>query len=189
MDAWLEVLAVGGPVTVQDGGRAGHMHHGVPPGGALVPELLTLANRAVGNPWGAPALECAGRLEVRGGGRTVHLWAAGRLHRLAPGATLAVPAPPDTLVHYVAVDGGLALAPVLGACGTLPVAHLGGLGGRALRRGDTLPLRGAPSPPPAPAGPASAAPPRCCCAAGPPRRFRSASARPPCPLRPSRRGW
>ena len=46
MDAKLEVLGASGPALVQDGGRSGHMHHGVPPGGALVPEWLAAANRA-----------------------------------------------------------------------------------------------------------------------------------------------
>ncbi len=44
MSGALEVVAVTGPALVEDGGRKGHLHEGVPPGGALVPELLALAN-------------------------------------------------------------------------------------------------------------------------------------------------
>jgi 5-oxoprolinase (ATP-hydrolysing) subunit C len=40
----------------------------------------------------------------------------------------------------VAVEGGLAVPEVLGGRGTLPVARLGGLEGRPLKRGDVLPL-------------------------------------------------
>lgn len=61
----LVVVRVLGLVTVQDLGRPGRMHEAVPPGGALVPELVVAANRAVGNPDGAPALEIFGRLVVR----------------------------------------------------------------------------------------------------------------------------
>lgn len=140
MDAGLEVLAVGGPVLVQDGGRAGLMHHGVPPGGALVPEWLASSNRAVGNAWGAAALECYGKLELRLHGRGAWVAVDGRAEWVEDGGLVSVPAPREAVVRYVAVDGGLALPVVLGGRGTLPVAKLGGLEGRPLKRGDRLPL-------------------------------------------------
>ena len=61
----LEVVRVVGLATVQDLGRRGHMHEGVPPGGALVTSLLVAANRAARNVDDAPAIEVMGRLEVR----------------------------------------------------------------------------------------------------------------------------
>ncbi len=140
MAGWLDITSVAGPATVQDSGRPGQMHHGVPPGGPLVPELLAVANRAVGNPWGAAALETFGRLELRARGRTVRVAVDGRAFTLEDGASLQVPAPESTSVRYVAVDGGLAVPEVLGGRGTLLVARLGGHEGRALRSGDTLPL-------------------------------------------------
>ncbi|HEX8822792.1 MAG TPA: biotin-dependent carboxyltransferase family protein [Archangium sp.] len=142
MDAWLEVLEVGGPVLVQDGGRAGLMHHGVPPGGALVPEGLASGNRAVGNAWGAAALECYGRLELRLHGRSAWVAVDGRAERVEDGGRVSVPAPREAVVRYVAVEGGLAVPEVLGGRGTLLVARLGGLEGRPLKRGDALPLGG-----------------------------------------------
>jgi len=53
----LEILRIAGIATVQDGGRPGHMHEGVPPGGPLVPEHFWAANAAVGNPPDAPVVE------------------------------------------------------------------------------------------------------------------------------------
>src|SRR5207237_2248896 len=65
MSAALEMVAVAGLATVQDAGRPGRMHEGIPAGGALVPELLARANRAVGNAPGAAALEIFGRARAR----------------------------------------------------------------------------------------------------------------------------
>ena len=140
MAGWLEIAGVGGPATVQDSGRPGQMHHGVPTGGPLVPELLALANRAVGNAWGTAALEAFGRLELRVRGRGARVSVDGRAFAVAEGETFTVPAPENTSVRYVAVDGGLAVPEVLGGHGTLLVARLGGHEGRALRPGDAVPL-------------------------------------------------
>ncbi|WP_338869104.1 biotin-dependent carboxyltransferase family protein [Myxococcus stipitatus] len=150
MAGWLEVTGMAGPVMVQDGGRPGQMHHGVPPGGALVPELLAMANRAVGNTWSAAALECLGPLEVRARGRALRLSVDGRPSFLLPdGERFRVPAPEHASVSYLAVDGGLDVPQVLGGRGTLLVAKLGGHEGRLLRPGDLLPVgetRGSPEP-------------------------------------------
>lgn len=140
MAAWLEVLTVAAPATVQDGGRPGRMHHGVPPGGALIPELLAAANRAVGNPWDAAALETYGRLEVCLRGRSGWVAVDGMARHLDDGERWEVPAPTHGVVSYLAVDGGLDVPVVLGGRGTLLVARLGGLEGRPLRTGDRLPL-------------------------------------------------
>ncbi|MCY1083083.1 biotin-dependent carboxyltransferase family protein [Archangium lansingense] len=140
MDAWLEVLEAAGPAMVQDGGRAGLMHHGVPPGGALVPEWLAAANRSVGNVWSAAALECYGRLELRLHGRDAWVSVDGRASRVEAGGQFSVPAPEAGVVRYVAVEGAFDVPEVLGGRGTLPVARLGGVEGRVLKRGDVLPL-------------------------------------------------
>jgi biotin-dependent carboxylase-like uncharacterized protein len=140
MDATWEVLDVGGAVLVQDGGRVGRMHQGVPPGGALVPEWLAAANRAVGNAWSAAALECFGRVELRLRGRSAWVSVDGRAFQVEDGGRVSVPAPEEAAVRYVAVEGGLAVPEVLGGRGTLPVARFGGLDGRWLKRGDVLPV-------------------------------------------------
>ena len=142
MAAWLEVLAVAAPTTVQDGGRPGQMHHGVPPGGALIPELLAAANLAVGNPWDTAALETYGRLEVCLRGRSGWVSVDGEARHVGEGERVEVPAPTHGIVSYLAFEGGLDVPVVLGGRGTLVVARLGGLEGRPLRRGDRLPLSG-----------------------------------------------
>src|SRR5579859_1116055 len=53
----IEVLAPGALTTIQDLGRAGWAHIGVPRAGAADRPALRLANRVVGNDAGAPALE------------------------------------------------------------------------------------------------------------------------------------
>jgi 5-oxoprolinase (ATP-hydrolysing) subunit C len=149
LSAGIELVSLGAPALVQDGGRPGAMHHGVPPGGAWVPELLIAANLAVGNEPGDAALEAYGRLELRARGRDVRVSVDGEPPTLvAEGATLAVPAPTRYAVRYVAVDGALAVPEVLGGRGTLWVARMGGFEGRPLRTGDALPLGPATAPAP-----------------------------------------
>jgi 5-oxoprolinase (ATP-hydrolysing) subunit C len=140
MDAHLEVLEVRGLALVQDLGRPGHMHAGVPPGGALVPEVLVSAQRAVGNPAGLAGLECYGRLELRVRGRGAWVSMGAEAFRVEDGQSIMVPPPEHGVVRYMAVDGGLAVPEVLGGRGTLPVARVGGWEGRSLQAGDLVPL-------------------------------------------------
>lgn len=133
----ITVVAVSGLATVQDGGRPGHMHEGVPPGGALVPELLARANAAVGNEEHAAGLEVFGAITLSGTATTlvasddsvpVQLAAREPWRLLCAGAR----------VRYVAVRGGIDVPKVFGGRGTLLAAGLGGHEGRALRQGDEL---------------------------------------------------
>ena len=71
-----------------------------------------------------------------------------RSHTLAPGAVLRIGAAKSGARAYLAVGGGFAVAPVFGSVATHVRSGIGGLEGRALRRGDWLPLAGA-----APSGP------------------------------------
>jgi len=154
----IEIAAVAGVATVQDGGRPGHMHEGVPPGGALVPELLARANAAVHNAHGEAAIEVVGRLRVVA---RAPVWVGAddgtaRWLRDGEGWTLE---PGPTRVRYLAVRGGIDVPPVLGGRGTLLVAGFGGCDGRPLRGGDWLPVGNTPaSDAPAPPCPAADAP-------------------------------
>jgi biotin-dependent carboxylase-like uncharacterized protein len=135
----LEVVSVMGLATVQDAGRPGRMHEGIPPGGALVPELLGQANRAVGNPAGASAIEWQGAIGVMvREGPLLLATDEGRPWVAAQGEQFTFGTSPHSVVRYLAVAGGLDVPEVLGGHGTLLVAQLGGLSGRALRRGDQL---------------------------------------------------
>ncbi len=136
----LRIDTVLGPAWVQDLGRPGHMHEGMPWGGALVPELAMAANAAVGNPVTAPVIEFFGTLVVDA---MRPLSQDGRL--LPAGAAVSLRPPPGQRVSYLAVAGGVQVAPCMGGSGTFVTAGMGGFQGRALRRGDVLPL--------APAGP------------------------------------
>ena len=65
MIAALSVLAAGPGSTVQDGGRHGYLRYGVTGAGPMDPFAHALANRALGNPAGAAAIEVSlGGLEV-----------------------------------------------------------------------------------------------------------------------------
>ncbi|GAA4668712.1 biotin-dependent carboxyltransferase family protein [Nocardioides nanhaiensis] len=148
-----------GPLTlVQDLGRPGHAHLGVPASGALDPDALRLANRLVGNPEHLAGLEVLlGGLALRAHGAvTVALAGAPAMlhveHRDArhagPGVAVAVPdgglvrvdAPARGLRTWLAVRGGVATSSLLGSRSTDVLSGLG----RALRNGDELPVGPAP---------------------------------------------
>jgi allophanate hydrolase subunit 2 len=143
-----------GLITIQDLGRPGRMHEAVPRGGALVPERLIAANRAVRNPDDAPAVEVLGQLVIRAGRELAVATDTTAARTLAAGDELTVASEPRR-VGYLAVRGGIAAPLVLGGRGALLCAGLGGL----IRAGHELAGAGlaqvAPPPRPAerPAGP------------------------------------
>ncbi|WP_324011614.1 carboxyltransferase domain-containing protein [Microbacterium sp. JZ37] len=162
--AAVEVIEPGLQLLVQDLGRPGRAHLGVSASGAADRGALRAANAAVGNGHGEAGLELLGggaRLRLRGAGVLALAGAevdAALVH--ADGGSEPVPrgAPTafregDELVTgfatrgvraLVAFRGGLALTPVLGSLATDTLAGIGPreLGGRALRAGDVVPLRG-----------------------------------------------
>jgi biotin-dependent carboxylase-like uncharacterized protein len=133
----IEVIAAAGIVTIQDGGRPGHMHEGLPPGGPLVPELLARANAGAGNALLDAAFEVQGSLTIAAMASAVVAADDGVPRTLEKGEpwTLACGA---ARVRYAAVRGGVDVPVVLGGRGTLLVAGLGGHDGRPLHRGDVL---------------------------------------------------
>jgi biotin-dependent carboxylase-like uncharacterized protein len=155
------VVRAGALTTVQDLGRPGHAHLGVPHAGALDAPAARLANRIVGNGDGEAVLEttltgCALRparpvtVAVAGApgpvlvdGRPV-AWGAPVL--VPAGALLDVRPAAAGVRAYVAFGGGVAVDPVLGS---RSADLLSGLGPAPLRDGDVLPLG-------APAGPGAA---------------------------------
>lgn len=141
----LDIVRVAGLAFVQDGGRAGRLRWAVPRGGALDPESLARANAAVGNAPGAAAIERYGALELRAGAGAEVVIADedGNLTALSEGASVRVPWDGRRRVGYLAVDGGIVVAPFLGGAGTVLALGRGGHEGRPLRAGDALRL-GAP---------------------------------------------
>lgn len=146
----LTVLRTGPQTLVQDLGRAGHAHLGVPPSGALDTRSATLANRLVGNSEDAACLEVLlGGLSLRANAScTVAVTGPATpalvngvprdspLH-LAPGDTLTLGTPTGGLRSYVAVSGGITVPADLGSRST---DLLSGLGPAPLRPDDELPL-------------------------------------------------
>jgi len=148
----VEVLDPGALTTVQDLGRPGHAHLGVPRSGALDQPALRLANRLVGNPESAAALETTltgVRLRARAScriavtGAEAEVLVSGRA--VGWGSPVPVPAGSEIVVGpasrglrcYLAVDGGLEVDPVLGSRST---DLLSGLGPAPLAAGTVLAL-------------------------------------------------
>ncbi|SIR74101.1 5-oxoprolinase subunit C family protein [Williamsia sterculiae] len=136
----LSVSATGPGVTVQDLGRPGYAHLGVPLSGAADRSSLRLANRLVGNRETAAALEITLgglRAEARGLLFVVVTGASGIVrvdgtpvgHSSATavqhGQMLTVDAPTDGVRSYLAVRGGIDVTPVLGSRSTDVLSGLG----------------------------------------------------------------
>jgi antagonist of KipI len=151
----IQVQTPGLLTTVQDLGREGFGPQGVSPSGAADPISLRLGNRLVGNAEGASALE----MTLLGGtflfpkGATIALtgsdfgatldgasldpWAS---FEAKPGQTLRVGSTRSGARCYLCVQGGIAVKPFLSSASTHLLSGLGGHEGRALRKGDVLPI-------------------------------------------------
>jgi allophanate hydrolase subunit 2 len=130
----LVVVRAIGMISVQDLGRPGHMHEGLAPGGALVPELLVAANRATRTADGAAAFEVMGQLVVRAE-RELTVAVDEHARVLHPGEELTV-TNGDARVAYLAVHGGIDAPLVLGSRSTQLSAGLGAF----VRTGDRVPV-------------------------------------------------
>ncbi len=145
-----------GPLTtVQDLGRPGYLRVGIPASGPVDAEAFVLANRLVGNPERAAALECTligPRVEfaderlvaLTGGdmapalnGTSAPQWQA---FPVKSGDVLKLSSARHGVRAYLAVSGGIDTPPALGSRATYVRGQLGGLGGRGLARNDRLPL-------------------------------------------------
>jgi len=145
--------------TVQDAGRPGLAHLGVPRSGAVDPAAHRLANRLAGNPPTAPVLETTldgvrlrfggpAAVAVTGALAPVTLdgraadWGVPVLVRA--GQVLDVGLATAGVRCYVAVSGGFAVPPVLGSAAT---DLLSGLGPAPLTTGQVLPVGPGAGPP------------------------------------------
>ncbi|MFR9752649.1 urea carboxylase [Nocardia sp. 004] len=151
----IDVLRGGTMTTVQDyPGRTGLWEIGIPPSGPMDDLSFTLANTAVGNPIGLPALECTlqgPRLRfceptvvcvtgaptpVTVDGRPIALWEP---FTVPAGAELDIGTPADTgLRSYLAVRGGIDAPLYHGSAATFTLGGFGGVTGRAIAAGDVL---------------------------------------------------
>ncbi|MFF2308337.1 biotin-dependent carboxyltransferase family protein [Streptomyces sp. NPDC058128] len=139
-DRAVVVVRAGALTTVQDLGRVGYAHLGVPRSGALDPAAVRLVNRLVGNSETAAVLEttvdgcalrprCAVTVAVGGAPCPVRVdgrpAAWGTAVRVPAGAVLDVGAATRGLRGYVAIGGGIEVEPVLGSRSTDLLSGLG----------------------------------------------------------------
>lgn len=152
----IRILDPGLQTTIQSAPRAGWRHQGVPASGAADPLSLALANRLLGNPVLAPALE----LTLNG----IRFVAATQVAIAVTGATagctlngqafdqhsvmhvnvddeVVVGAAEHGVRNYVAFAGGLVAQSFLGSESTYMPAVFGGHAGRALEKDDVIALR------------------------------------------------
>jgi biotin-dependent carboxylase-like uncharacterized protein len=114
--AAFEIVDLGWSTTIQDRGRPGLAHLGVPTAGAVDPPLAALVNRLVGNDEGAAVLETAGGLVVRATGPVLVATSSELAPRTLPaGAELTIPVDDDRTWSYVSVRGGIMVDAVLGS--------------------------------------------------------------------------
>ena len=146
VNASIEVTKAGMLTTVQDLGRVGHRREGVPLSGAVDSLAMRVANLLVGNAEDAAGLEFTlvgpeltfrtdALVALGGADFGVQRWTP---FRIRAGDTLALGPARSGCRGYLAVAGGIDVAPVLGSRSTYVRAQLGGWRGRALRAGDRL---------------------------------------------------
>jgi biotin-dependent carboxylase-like uncharacterized protein len=149
----IEVVKPGLATTVQDMGRPGYYHLGIPLSGALDQYALRLANLLVGNDEGAAALECTlmapellfhgdalfavtgAQLDIRLNGQLVD---GNTSHAARAGDRLSFGFMKSGARAYIAVAGGIDVPIVLGSRSTYGLGGFGGFGGRKLAAGDVL---------------------------------------------------
>jgi hypothetical protein len=142
-DAALRIVQVGFATTVQDRGRNGLAHLGVPVAGAVDGRTHDLVNRLVGNTPDAATIETMGSLVVEALRPVVIATSTDASRQtLSAGTKVRVDAPPGSVWAYLAVRGGVAVESVLGSR-----SHdtLGGVGPPALAADSVIAVRPRPA--------------------------------------------
>jgi biotin-dependent carboxylase-like uncharacterized protein len=151
----IKVVHHGLATTVQDLGRPGYFHLGIPIGGAMDRYALRAANLLVGNDEGAAGLEAVfvgpkleftadalvavtgADMPAKVDGVTQPGWTA---FKVKAGQTLTFDFLKSGARIYIAVSGGIDVPVALGSRSTYPIGALGGYKGRPLSAGDELPV-------------------------------------------------
>ena len=157
----VEVIKPGLSTTVQDLGRPGWYHLGIPISGGMDRFALRCANLLVGNVEGDAVLEAVfmgpelrfsadatvavtgAELPPKVDGKEVATWTN---FLVRAGETLSFGILKRGARAYIAISGGIDVPVVLGSRSTYPLGALGGLDGRALKAGDTINLGPAKTP-------------------------------------------
>lgn len=151
----LNVIAPGLLTTVQDLGRFGWYHIGMPPSGAMDNFAFRVGNLLVGNDENAAGLEITyvgptlevseetlvavtgAELPLRINDRPVTSWQA---HRVFPEDRLSLGSISRGARAYLCVAGGIEVPVLLGSRSTYMLGRFGGVEGRKLQAGDQLHL-------------------------------------------------
>jgi biotin-dependent carboxylase-like uncharacterized protein len=149
----LKILRPGLLTTIQDAGRFGWYHIGMPPSGAMDQFSFRAGNLLAGNDQGAAALETTflgpdleaaadvtvavtgAPLELRLNGEAAPMWVALAIKagdKLECGQAVA------GVRSYVCVSGGIDVPELLGSRSTYLLGRFGGIGGRTIAAGDVL---------------------------------------------------
>jgi biotin-dependent carboxylase-like uncharacterized protein len=151
----IKVIAPGLATTVQDLGRPGYYHLGIPLSGGMDRFALRAANMLVGNDEGAavleavfmgPELEFTGDALVAVAGAELPPKVDGAVQptwssfRVKSGQVLSFDFLKAGARAYIAVAGGIDVPVVLGSRSTYGLGALGGHEGRSLKAGDQLAL-------------------------------------------------
>jgi biotin-dependent carboxylase-like uncharacterized protein len=151
----IKVIAPGLATTVQDLGRPGYYHLGIPLSGGMDRFALRAANMLVGNDEGAAVLEAVftgpeleftsdatvavtgAELPPRVDGQPRETWTT---FQVRAGQRLSFDFLKKGARAYIAVGGGIDVPVVLGSRSTYALGALGGHEGRKLQAGDLLPV-------------------------------------------------
>jgi biotin-dependent carboxylase-like uncharacterized protein len=151
----IKVLKPGLATTVQDLGRPGYYHIGIPLSGGMDRHALAAANLLVGNSEGAAVLEAVfmgpeleftddatvavagAELPPKLNGAPRETWSSFKVKR---GQILSFDFLKQGARAYIAVSGGIDVPLVLGSRSTYALGALGGFKGRKLEAGDELPV-------------------------------------------------
>ena len=151
----IKVLHPGLATTVQDLGRPGYFHLGIPIGGAMDRLAMRAANLLVGNDEGAAGLEAVfigpkleftrdATVAITGADMPVKLdgearpgWTA---FAVKAGQVLSFDFLKSGARICIAVSGGIDVPLALGSRSTYAIGALGGFNGRAIAAGDELPV-------------------------------------------------
>lgn len=150
-----EVIEPGVFTTVQDLGRKGYFASGIPPSGAMDRFALRMGNLLVRNPLEEAGIEITAiGMKVRVlqeaviaftgaeflaklNGSPIPLW---QTIYLRGGDLLSIEKPNMGWRGYICLAGGIDVPPVLGSKSTYTLGGLGGIRGRALKKGDLIPV-------------------------------------------------
>ena len=151
----VNVIKPGLSTTVQDLGRPGYYHIGIPLSGAMDRLAAKAANWLVGNKEGAAVLEAVfmgpelkfteeatvavtgAELPPKVDGEVRDTWTSFKVKK---GQTLSFDFLKKGARAYIAISGGIDVPVVLGSRSTYALGALGGFKGRKLEAGDKLPV-------------------------------------------------